>query len=129
MRLTPPRPPGEDYYLACASFSSEAPVDGFWTYSKCFTGSWLSIHRWLRWFGPSRMQVRIYQGREQIRLVLAELRRQTALHRAMKTAQPALMKNHSTGPSKNAIGSVSALFNCYAAPLLGCWGWGRRGKG
>jgi hypothetical protein len=42
MRLTPPRPPGEDYFLACASFSSKAPVDGFWTYSKCFTGSWLA---------------------------------------------------------------------------------------
>ena len=43
MRLTSPRPhpEREDYFLACASFSSEDPVDGFWTYSKCFTGSWL----------------------------------------------------------------------------------------
>jgi hypothetical protein len=80
MRLTPPRPPGEDYYLACASFSSKAPVDGFWTYSKCFTGSWLGINRLLRWFSPARVDVRVYQGKEQIRLVLAELRRQTALH-------------------------------------------------
>jgi hypothetical protein len=86
MRLTPPRPPGEDYYLACVSFSSKA--DGFWTYSKCFTGSWLGIHRWLRWFGHCRIQVRVYQGREEVRRVLTELRRQTALHRLLKAAQP-----------------------------------------
>jgi hypothetical protein len=88
MKLTPPRPPGEDYFLACASFSSKAPVDGFWTYSKCFTGSWLGIHRWLRWFGPGHLQVRAYQGNKDVRRVLAEFRRQTALHRLLKAAQP-----------------------------------------
>jgi hypothetical protein len=90
MRVTParPHPEKEDFYLACASFSSEAPVDGFWICSKCFTGSWLGIHRWRRWFGcPER--VRVYaQGKEEVRRVLTELRRQTALHRLMKAAQP-----------------------------------------
>jgi hypothetical protein len=87
MRLTPPRPPGEDFFLACVSFSA-SPVDGFWTYSKCFTGSWLGINRLLRWFSPARVDVRVYQGKEQIRRVLAELRRQTVLHRLLKAAQP-----------------------------------------
>jgi hypothetical protein len=91
MRLTPtprPHPEREDYYLACASFSSEAPVDGFWTEHRCYCGSWLAICRWTRWFGcPER--VRVYaQGKEEVRRVLAELRRQTALYRAMIDAQP-----------------------------------------
>jgi hypothetical protein len=34
------------------------------------------------------MDVKVYQGREEIRLVLAELRRQTALYRLLKAAQP-----------------------------------------
>lgn len=87
MRLTPPRPPGEDYFMVCVSFSAARPLDGFWTASKCFTGSWLGINRLLRSFGPARVQVRVYQGKEQIRLVLAELRRQTALHRLLTAAR------------------------------------------
>jgi hypothetical protein len=80
------RPPGEDCYLTCAS--SEAFVDGFWTYSKCSTGSLLAINRWLRSFGPARLRVPIYQGKEEIGRVLTELRRQTTLHRLLKAGQP-----------------------------------------
>jgi hypothetical protein len=88
MRLTPPRPPGEDYFLAQVSFEREAPVDGFWTASKCFTGSWLSIMRWLRWFGPGTVHIRLYQGKEEVHRGLTELRRQTALHSESIRSQP-----------------------------------------
>jgi hypothetical protein len=88
MMITPPRPPGEDYYLVVLGFRSG--VDGLWTEYRAYGGSWLGIHRWLRWFGPHhrRMRIRVYQGKEEVRRVLAELRRQTALYRAMIAAQP-----------------------------------------
>ena len=88
MRLIPPRPTGEDYFLACITFSRR-PVDEFWTVSKCFTGSWLAIHRFLHCFSEHRnMNIRVYQGKEVVRIVLAELSRQTALHSEGIRSQP-----------------------------------------
>jgi hypothetical protein len=87
MRLTPPRPnpEKEDHYLACAVV--DPVIDGFWTRSQCYCGSWLSVNRWLRWFSPG-MEVRVYQGKSEVHRVLTELRRQTALHDRLKAAQP-----------------------------------------
>jgi hypothetical protein len=87
MRLTPPRPmPGEDYFLACVTFSSK--VDGFRTEHRCYCGSWLSLHRWIRSFGPGRMQVQVYaQGKEEVGRCLVEFRRQSALHQLLLQAQ------------------------------------------
>jgi hypothetical protein len=85
MRINPPRPPGPDHFLVQLIVSTS--IDGFWTESRCYSGSWLAIHRFLRWSGSCQAQVKIYQG-DQARQILFELRRQTALYRLMKTAQP-----------------------------------------
>jgi hypothetical protein len=103
MRLTPLRPPGEDYFLIHVSIPT--PADTCFDYGKVFTGSWLGVNRLLRFFlsdptvsssrdpdaprgRSSKARIRVYQGKAEAGRVLAKLRRQTALHRAMKAGQP-----------------------------------------
>jgi hypothetical protein len=102
MRLTPTRPPGEDFFLINVIIPT--PADACFDYGKVFTGSWLGVTRLLRFFlsdptvsasrdpdaprgRSSKAQVRVYQGRERVRSTLNELRRQRALRQAMKDAQ------------------------------------------
>ena len=89
MRLTPqrPHPEKEDYFLASASFNSEAH-DGFWTEHRCYCRSWLSRHA----DGAGRSALAIWRSRSTPRerkrcaRCLGELRRQTALHRLLLQA-------------------------------------------
>jgi hypothetical protein len=81
------------------------PADACFDYGKVFTGSWLGVNRLLRFFlsdplssssrdpdaphgRSSKARIRVYQGKEEVRSVLNELRRQSELRRATKAGQP-----------------------------------------